>query len=109
MPPPMMASLMLAGVDEPFDVPSGPGKVHGSSETDATAEMPFGIGDVDEVPFKTVAPLVVPFVTEVPLQCEEPFGVEVPFGTDGASATEVPFWTGAAFATDAASGTDTMS
>lgn len=113
MPPPTMASLMLTGVDGLVEMPSGTGRVHGSSGTDATAEMPFGIGDADEVPFKTVAPLVIPLVipfgTEVPLQCEESVGVELPFGTDGASAIEVPFWTGAPFVSDAASGTETTS
>lgn len=109
MPPPTMASLMLTGVDEPVDMPSGTGRVHGSSGTDATAEMPFEIGDADDVPFKTVAPLVIPFVTEVPLECEESVGVELPFGTDGASVVELPFRTGAPFVSDAASGTETTS
>lgn len=109
MPPPTMASLMLTGVDELVGMPSGTGRVHGSSGTDATAEMPFDIGDADEVPFKTVAPLVIPFVTDVPLQCEESVEVELPFGIDAACVIEVPFWTGAPFVSDAASGTETTS
>lgn len=108
-----MASLIPTGADELVEGPSGTGKVTGSSETDATAEMPFAIGDVDEVPFKCVVPFVIPFVvpfgTEVPFESAVPFGFEVPFGTEVASAPEVPFVTGAASATDAASGTETTS
>ncbi len=53
MPPPMMATLRL-GVEEPVGAPSGTGKVTGSSGTEATAEIPFGIDEVDDVPFRTV-------------------------------------------------------
>lgn len=101
----MMASLMLSEDEELVGAPLGTGKVTGSSETDATAEMPLGIGEVDEVPFKTVAWSVVPFGTESPFGSEVPFGIEQLFGTEAAS----PFWTGAAFATDPASGTETTS
>ena len=101
----MMASLMLSGDEELVDSPLATGKVTGSSGTDATAEMPLGIGEADEVPFRTVAPFVVPFGTESPLGSEVPFGSEQPFATGAAS----PFSTGAAFATDAASGTETTS
>ena len=54
MPPPMMASLRLAGVEELVGAPSGTGKVTGSSGTEATADIPFGIDEMDEVPFRTV-------------------------------------------------------
>ena len=120
IPPPMMASLILPEVDEQVEVPSGTGKVTGSSETDATAEMPLGIGDADEVPFRSVVPLGAdwpfvresPFGTDVPLEIEWPFVIGVPVGTEsplgiGAkSAPLVPFETGAVSARDATSGTE---
>lgn len=105
MPPPMMASLILSGDEELVDSPLGTGKVTGSSGTDATAEIPLGIGEADDVPFRTVAPFAVPFGTESPFGSEVPFGIEEPFATEAAS----PFSTGAAFATDPTSGTETTS
>ena len=45
IPPPIIASFRVTGVDELVEVPSGTGKVTGSSGTDATAEVPFGIAE----------------------------------------------------------------